>query len=71
MAKVKVEMQELWNSATGEVAQGYRHPVTHQVVFEDADEVDVETVLPPEPVEPATAEVEVEDPRFEALPEEE
>lgn len=70
MAKVNVAKGEYLDPGTGEVKVGYRHPTTHQLVFDDVDSVEVEAVAPPEPApEPETVEVEVDDQRFENLPE--
>lgn len=70
MAKVNVAKGLFWDNISGEEKLGYRHPVTHGIVFDDADQVEVPDVpVAPEPAEPETVEVDVDDPRLEALPE--
>lgn len=69
MAKVNVDKQLFWDNASGEAKMGYRDPLTHVIVFDDAEDVVHPDVSPVdvEAAEPEKVELDLDDARLEGV----
>lgn len=66
MAHINVDKQLFWDNLTGEAKMGYRDPVTHMIVFDDAEDVARPDVSPVDVQDAEPEKVEIDDPRLQS-----